>query len=265
MAMRQLLKRAMFAAAPETATAILSARARAHSHRLVAEWGLLDLNRKLLGRLGPTVQSGPFQGMVLSPMTHQEHLGPFLLGCYEAELHTWIESVAATPFTRILDVGAKFGYYAVGLARRMRGVPVVAFDTDRWARAATREMARANSTPNVSTAGFCSPRWLDRHLPPGSFILTDCEGYEAELFTRTSASALDSATLLIEIHDNLVPGVGQAVRDRFARTHTIACVTAGEREPLPVDLSFLAPTEAETAAREIRGPQEWLLLSPVAR
>lgn len=259
---KKLVKRALTAIAPETATAVLSARARAHSHRLIRDWGLLDVNRKLVGHFGPAVQAGPLRGMILSPMTHREHLGPFLLGTYEAEIHPWLEAAAAGRFGQVLDVGAKFGYYAVGLSRRLPGVPVIAFDTDWWARAATREMAAANKTPDVAAAGFCSPRWLDRHLRPGAFVLTDCEGYEGELLTRASTSALNSATLLIEIHDNLVPGVGAAVRERFARTHAVAAVKSGAGSAPAPDLGFLPEGEAASAVREYRDPQEWLFLTP---
>jgi predicted O-methyltransferase YrrM len=253
----------MYAVAPETATAVMSARAREHSHRLVREWGLIDLNRKLIDRFGSVVQRSPFTGMTLSPMTHLEHLGPFLLGTYEEELHPWFESAMSGRFEQILDIGSKFGYYAVGLARRMPDTPVIAFDTDRWARRATKEMAEANRTPRVAVEGFCSARWLSRHIRPHSFILSDCEGYEGELFANASTPALDSATLIVEIHDGLVPGVGSRIRERFRRTHAISSVRSQERERAGIDLGFLSSEEARTAIREIRGPQEWLLMSPV--
>jgi hypothetical protein len=259
---KQLIKRVLHAVAPQTTTAVLSARARAGSHRLYEEWGLQRLNRKLIERFGSVVQAGPFRGMVLSPMTHREHLGPFLLGTYESELHPWLEAVMTRGCSQILDVGAKFGYYAVGLSRRMPGVPVLAFDTDWWARAATREMLAANKTPDVRAESYCSPRWLDRNLLPGSFILSDCEGYEGELFRRASAPALGSATLLVELHDNIVPGVGNAVREQFGRTHHAATVATGERTAVAPDLSFLTPDEAATAVCEYRDPQEWVLLTP---
>jgi hypothetical protein len=230
---------------------------------LYRDWGVHDLNRKLIDRFGPTVQFGPFQGVILSPMTHHEHLGPFLLGTYEAELHPWLEAVIDGRFSQVLDVGAKFGYYAVGLSRRMPGVPVIAFDTDRWARAATREMVLVNRTPDVVPMGFCSPKWLDRNLRPNSFILTDCEGYEGELFSQASTRALDSAVLLIELHDNLIPGVGVTVRKRFERTHTITAVRSGEVSRAEHELSFLSAKEADQAVREYRGQQEWLLVSPI--
>jgi hypothetical protein len=270
---KQLLKKTLFRLAPETMTAIQSARARAHSHRLVKQWGLVELNNKLLERFGTVVLSGPFRGMTLTPMSYAEHLGPFLLGTYEAELHPWLEQIISQGHhhAEVLDIGAKFGYYAIGLARRIPGSRVWAFDTDRWARRATREMAATNQTPLVSVAGFCSPRWLNRHLLPGSFFLVDCEGYEGELFSgRTVTQALDTATVLVEIHDDLVPGVGKKVRERFSATHDVQSVTSSgggtaARPDLPVDLSFLTPTEATSATHEVRGAQEWLLFTPRKR
>jgi hypothetical protein len=59
------------------------------------------------------------------------------------------------------------------------------------------------------------------------------------------------------------PGVGRAVRDRFARTHAVAVVTNRDHVEPSVDLSFLTPEDAASAAREIRGPQEWLLFTPL--
>ncbi len=262
---KRILKRALTAVAPEMTTAVLSARARSHSHRLVREWGLLDLNQKLLNHFGATVQSGPFRSMILSPMTHQESLGPFLLGTYEQELHPWIETLSAQRFTQIIDVGAKFGFYAVGFARLMPDTPMIAFDTDSWAREATREMILQNSTPNATTAKFCSSRWLDRHLLPESFIFTDCEGFEGELFCTTTTRALDSATVLIEVHDNLVPGVGAALTKRFAATHHLEAVSSVDARDVELDLGFLTPDEVKSATSEARDPQDWYLFTPKVR
>ena len=121
--LKSIAKHAMLAVAPQATTTLISARARAHSHRLVRDWGLLDLNRRLIERFGSRVQSGPFCGMSLSEPTQREHLGPFLLGTYEAELHPWIEQALRQQYRAVLDIGAKFGYYAVGLARQC-AIPV---------------------------------------------------------------------------------------------------------------------------------------------
>ena len=265
--MKQLLKRTLLAVAPEWTTGLLSARARAHSHCLVREWRLNLLTEKLLAAFGPIVQSGPFHGMKLTPVSYTEHLGPFLLGTYEFQLHPWIAQIAGGQYSQMIDVGSSFGYYAVGLARLFPDVRMVTFDTDWWARSACREMALENRTANVEVAGFCSPAWLDRNLRPSSLILCDCEGYEAELLTRSTSSALSSATVIVETHDMIKPGATDAIRRSFARSHHVATVVADlETVPIPaVDLSFLTADEARSALREVRGPQTWLLLTPNVR
>ena len=175
------------------------------------EWRLNLLTEKLLAALGPVVQSGPFSGMKLTPLSYREHLGPYLLGTYESQLHPWVAQIASGQYSHIIDIGSSFGYYAVGLARLLPDIPVVAFDTDWWARAACRDMASENQTSNVEVAGFCSPAWLDRNLIPSSLILSDCEGYEADLPTRSTSNAVNSATLIIETHDAIIPGVTDTI------------------------------------------------------
>lgn len=266
-ALKHQLKRALLAVAPETTIAVMSARSRAHSQRLVDEWGLVALNRKITDVFGLTVQAGPFRGLSLSPMTLREHLGPFLLGTYEAELHPWIESLLAGRFSQIIDVGSKFGYYAVGFARAYPGAKVIAFDTDWWARKATLEVAKANGVEaSVRVSGFCSPSRLGSLLTDRALIISDCEGYERELFAP-AIPQLDAATLLIEVHEAAAPGAGALLRQRFSATHEVSAVSA-EAAPVrttSLDLGFLSADEAQKALTEIRLPQEWLLFSPRKR
>ena len=139
---------------------------------------------------------------------------------------------------------------------------VVAFDTDHWARKATREMVDVNNTPSVRVEGACSPKWLNHHLGENSFILSDCEGYEGELFLEATTPALNSATMLIEVHDQVVAGVGAAICERFRHTHAVQSVRSRSLHQSDIDLSFLSTAEAAAAIQEIRGPQEWLLITP---
>lgn len=139
----------MRAVAPQWTASRLAARSRAHSHRVVTDHGLDRLGRTLIDRLGRQVLSGPFEGLTLSPMCEQEHLGPFLLGVYESELDSAWDQILRGTYRQVLDVGAKFGYYAVGLARCYPATEVVAFDIDPWAQDALREMVSANDVANV--------------------------------------------------------------------------------------------------------------------
>jgi hypothetical protein len=264
--LKDITKQALYAVAPQTMAAVMSMRARAHSHRLVRQWGLHDLNQRLLRQLGSSVVAGPFAGMTLTPMTHDEHLGPFLLGTYESELHPWFEQLPRIKFAQIVDVGAKFGYYAVGLARRFPGTPVVTFDTDPWARAALREMADANEVRHITVRGFCSPDWFKTSLRDHSLVISDCEGYERELFPAIQSHTLETTTMLIELHEALAPGATDAVISKVRHTHEVQWVQS-RAAPAPPDIpevTSFSREEMDRLAREIRPPQEWVLLTPKA-
>jgi hypothetical protein len=230
---------------------------------MVEKWGLVDLNARLLENLGNRVISGPFQGVALSSMTRKEHLGPFLLGTYEVELHPWWEEIFGHSFSQIIDVGSKFGYYAVGLARHFPDAEVFAFDIDPWAKRATREMIALNQTPNVSVLGFCSPEWLERELEPNALVVSDCEGYEKELFCGREVPNLSTAVMLIELHEAFSPGVTEALESRFVDTHHLRRISAHTENPVaPVTLDFLSEADAGRSTSEIRSPQEWMLFVP---
>jgi hypothetical protein len=260
---KQLVKRLLYAVAPRWTTALMSARARAHSHRVVASWGCGPLNRKLFERFGSGVQAGPFAGLTLTAMTRAEQIGPYLLGVYESELDEAWAIVFRGSYTQIIDIGAKFGYYAVGLAKRYPAAGVVAFDTDWWARDAVREMAAGNGVANVEVKGFCGPEWLGHHTQEAAFIISDCEGYEARLFGPDTLPALRTATLIIETHDCFVPGVSERLHSAFAATHVVRVYghDASRRAPTH-PLEFLSEQERSLAVQEVRPPQTWLLCLP---
>lgn len=261
--MKQLIKRLLYAIAPQWTTVLMSARSRAHSHRVVANWGCGVINRKLVERFGSRVQEGPFAGMALSPMTHAEQIGPYLLGVYESELDPAWAIVFQKTYNQIIDVGAKFGYYAVGLAKRYPQASVVAFDTDWWARKAVAEMVAANATRNVEVKGFCTAEWLAQHTQDGAFIISDCEGYEGVLFGPDTIPRLGSTTFIIETHDCFVPGVSDQLKTAFEKTHTLQIFGhEAKRRGSTLPLDFLSKPEQQLAVQEVRPPQVWLLGTP---
>lgn len=263
--MKQLAKRMLYAVAPRWTTALMSARSRAHSHRVLESWGCGAANRKLIQHLGRAVLAGPFAGLELTPMVDAEQLGPFLLGTYECELDAAWAIALQGRYSLLVDVGAKFGYYAVGLARRYPEAEVVAFDTDEWARRALKEMAGANQTPNVRIEGYCDSQWFNSHFDNEcpAFVISDCEGYEEVLFRETQPQKLVAATLIIETHEEFVPGVRSRIEERFSRSHRVASfgrATARRQPSVPLD--FLSDAERTLAVQEARPPQDWLLCLP---
>jgi len=261
--LKRALRDILFRLAPEKMTSFMSARARKHSQRLVKEWGLVDLNHRLLKEVGNSVVSGPFRGLRLTSMTWQEHIGPYLLGTYEQEIHAWWNDIFKRRFDLIIDVGAKFGYYAFGLALRFPSAHVVAFDTDRWARKAMREMALANNVHSVSIKGFCTAQWLNQNVKSNTLIMSDCEGFEGQLFSEVDLDRMASSTLIIELHEGLVPGVTARIEQRFMKTHDTEKVTSRSK-PFPTELQIrsLTKEEMDRASAEIRPEQQWLRLSP---
>ncbi len=65
-----------------------------------------------------------------------------MLGCYEQQLHPVWMNATRRGYEAILNIGCAEGYYAVGLARLMKGARVIARDTNAAAQAAMAELAR---------------------------------------------------------------------------------------------------------------------------
>src|SRR5213592_1427612 len=103
--LKSLVKKAAYTIAPRRAAEFFSARARAHSQRVIASWGNADVVAKLVRRFGSVVQAGPFEGLVMPPITYAEQAGPFLLGTYESELSEAWNLVLTKTFRQIIDIG----------------------------------------------------------------------------------------------------------------------------------------------------------------
>lgn len=264
MSAKSVLKRVARAFSPRLAIAISAARGRRRSHRLLKEWGLWHLNQRLVDELGNVVLDGPFAGLTLSDLPRAEHVGPYLLGHYEAELHDTWTRLLRREYREFVDIGANFGYYAVGLARRFPNTRVVAFDVDWWARKAVAQMAAANHTSNVSIETWCDPSWLARHLQDHSLIISDCEGYEGALFCERTVPALATCTLVIELHEAFVPGVTERCCAMFAATHAAEMIDTRPDVALKVRPASFTDDEMRRVSTEARGPQQWLVLTPLA-
>ena len=261
--MKNLLKSLLFAIAPKKMAVFQSIRSRRKSHKLVSKWGLLGLNKKLLKNLGNKVQSGPFAGMLLSEDAFKEHVGPYLLGTYESELRQAWPIILDRQYKQILDIGSKFGFYAVGLALKYPEAEVKAFDIDPWAQKATEAMSRENGVSNLEVLGFCEPRWIKENLKKNALLISDCEGFEKVLFSEKLGTNQASLTAIIETHDNLVPGASDCVYQAFSSTHQILKLDIPDRGFLHGALDFLTIQERASAIREIRGKQEWLVCIPL--
>ena len=219
------------------------------------------------------VKHGPFQGMqFISEAAVGSTLLPKLLGSYEAELQPVLDQILLKNYSAIVDVGCAEGYYAIGLGLRFPDAQIYAFDTDEQAQKLCVRIGQINAlAARLHVGAFCDAEKLQSIPFNGSaLIISDCEGYELELFSSLTASFLKNCDLLIEVHDALDSVIGRTLCSRFESTHTISSIESIDdakkvrlyRYP---ELEFLAPEERLFVLEELRGSiMEWLYMTPKA-
>lgn len=149
------------------------------------------------------VANGRFAGMRYPTFEAAgSSLYPKLLGVYESELIEKVEIERLSNVELLVDVGCAEGYYAVGFARLLKNLKVHAYDTSPHARRLCEEMAILNDVSDrVSVMEACLPSDLVSLEGRRAFVVSDCEGYEWELFNSTVIESLAHSDCLIEIHE----------------------------------------------------------------
>jgi len=174
-----------------------------------------------------TVLDGPFKGMVYPDfIAYGSAMYPKLLGCYESELNSSLESFLKTDYHSIFDIGCAEGYYAVGVAMRQPNALVYAYDIDVKALESCEKMAKLNKAEkNMHFGTFCSPETLiGMDFEKKSLIFSDCEGYEMDLFTPDVVKNLKNCDLIIELHDLYTEKISPTIFDAFSASHHIKLV-----------------------------------------
>jgi hypothetical protein len=184
-----------------------------------------------------------------------------LIGAYERELHPWFERALAQRPTRFVDIGAADGYYAIGIARR--GIPVVAFEMSRIARRQLRELAKLNGV-TIDLHGMATARRVRSGPLHRALVLSDCEGAEVDIFDAQTVAALRTATVVIEVHESLIPGAEALLRRRFCATHSCEKTAPAPRDQREFSaLAAAGPLDWQSAIEEVRsGETPWLLFTP---
>ena len=174
-----------------------------------------------------TVKHGPFKGMIYpEKKAVGSLLVPKLLGSYERELYPVLEKICSNEYSEIVDIGCAEGYYAVGLAMRIKTARVFAYDINDDAIYLCKKMARMNNVDGrLVTGTLCAASTL-LSIPfrKKALVLSDCEGYEKELFTEELVPFLAHHDLLIEIHDFIDIEISSIIRQRFQNTHVISAI-----------------------------------------
>ncbi|MBX9711430.1 MAG: hypothetical protein K2X60_10395 [Xanthobacteraceae bacterium] len=168
----------------------------------------------------------------------------------------------------VVNIGSGDGYYATGLALRAPKARGVAFDISHRAQRATTALAELNHVSDrLEVRGACEVQTLAQ-LAAGSqrpFIFCDCEGFEAELFTKDTVDAYRNTTLIIECH---APKGSDAMRRRltsvFSDSHNVESIVEGGRNPNEFpDLRLESSLFRWIAVCEFRPCQmDWLYVFP---
>lgn len=263
LALKQSAKRLIERWAPGVADRIHSRRADAVIRRKNRESGLAELEDRFLAEHGSQVTGGIFVGMTYLPEAKGSVLIPKLLGTYEKEIAPWMIDIVAARPVRIIDVGCAEGYYAVGLARLLPETEVFAFDINTSAQRLCRRLAELNGVGGrVRVGGRCRQEDLQLLAGSGTVLICDIEGAEGAFLDPAAIPALFQTTLVIELHDCLVPGVADVVRGRFATSHNCEEMAAEERAPQ--ELSAVSENQGRLMLSEFRVPgQSWLRLRPL--
>src|SRR6478609_9884506 len=208
--------------------ASIGARMVAHRKGIEQHEFRISLEKKYSDRFNSIfskgeVLHGPFRGLKY-PQSKSIGSALFskLFGSYESELHDVLEKICTQNYSEIINIGCGEGYYAVGLAMRIPNSKVFAFDMNSEAIQLTREMANANGVGDrVYTQEKCSSDYLREFAFSGKgLIVSDCEGYEKQLF-RSALTNLKNCDLLIETHDFLDIRISSDLVDLFSETHTV--------------------------------------------
>ena len=174
-----------------------------------------------------TVLDGPFKGMKYPDfIAYGSAMYPKLLGAYECEIYPEMEKLLKNDYHTIWDIGCAEGYYAVGFAMCKSNATIYAYDTDEVALNACKKMAALNNVEKQMRFGnFCSQETLTQFdFSKRSLIMSDCEGFEMELFTPEVVKNLINCDLIIELHDLYNEKVSPTVEDTFRDTQHMTFV-----------------------------------------
>lgn len=210
-------------------------RARRYEASLRDRAGVTGAARTHVLTRGETVSAGPFKGMRYPAELIAAADAPVakLLGVYEQELEAELRSVmdrlSRTPEPCFLDLGSADGYYAVGMARAIPGLRVVAWDLARSARRTTARLAEANGVEIELRKGATSAE-LRELGPRAHVLLCDIEGAEVDVLTPSAVERLGQVTVIVEIHEGRSPGSERLLRERFEGSHDVRLVELRGRE-----------------------------------
>ncbi len=172
------------------------------------------------------VKHGPFISMEYGSLSVTgSSIFPKLLGSYEREIHHFLEYAFSQSYSYIVNIGCDEGYYAVGLALRFRGTPVLAYDINPGALQLAASLSRINGVSSqIRFRKEFKPSDAVEFKDERNLFIIDIEGAEAEIFSVQNAGCFSKSDLLIELHLEQYPELIQKFEGLFGSTHNISVV-----------------------------------------
>jgi hypothetical protein len=265
LSIRKRIKGAALNAFPALALKFFSIRSRRMIESQARELGLDRLAREVSLATGSTIAAGPFAGMRLDYELFPVHASPKFLGTYEQELHSVIERAIQLDPRYVLNIGCAEGFYAVGLAMRLKNAQVFAADADPKALSATMKNAELNGvSARVHPIGIVKTHQLSRYLTAdASLLVMDCEGAEFSLLDPANDPILVRVNIIVEIHPEF--GNKCEIIRRFVQTHNITEISPSVRAISDIRVGPIKNVDLLSAADERRGDQSWLFLEMNSR
>ena len=193
-------------------------------------------------KFGDVVLDGPFKGLKYCKDACVAFPPSKRIGSYECELADVVGHIVSNNYDRIVDVGSAEGYYAIGLLTRTKSSLMFAYETTPGDRDWLRQNSQINGVSDRLTIGeFCTPEVLQTVIQGKTFVFSDCEGYEDVLFDLTACPLLANTDMLVECHDDSVPGITQKLQNMFSPTHDILKIMPQARDSSKWSYSNSAP------------------------
>jgi hypothetical protein len=229
---------------------------------------LTELARK---KTNLSVSAGSFKGMRYVRTALGSAYIPKLLGIYERELANLVEEICLIKPPVVVDIGAAEGYYAVGFARRLPQTRVIAFEMEALGRQLLADMARLNEVAErLTICGKCEEADLLEIAAryPDAVYVIDVEGHEENLLGPLLVRSLYRASILVEVHEFIHPGITERLVCRFQNSHDIKVIWQEPRTcrefPWKTVYTYLLPkTYVDWAVSEWRPIRmNWLWMKP---
>lgn len=201
---------------------------------------LKEFNQRLFSSLMPY---GLFEGIEIPSLQDlQAAIGQKFLGVYEFEILDHIKHLLKNySYDFIIDIGAAEGLYAVAFSKHVAAkgdeTRIFAFEQSYFTRERLRQTVKRNKATNVHILDeFNQHSIKDIDPEKKGLILSDCEGYEDRIFSKANASRFKNCNLVIETHDNVVPGVTERLLELLSDTHSVQRV---EQQPVVNSIALI--------------------------